>query len=113
MMSRFPLILWGIIAAIIQTPLCARAAVSAPAGLLVDGTSDPMAMQTGTPLFSWQMISNQRGARQTAYEIEIANDGTTLKADKPDYWDSGKISSDQSASVPYSGPHLPDNKRFF
>src|SRR5207244_10410452 len=64
-------------------------------------------------MLSWQLRAARCGARQTAYEIQVASSSELLAAGKPDVWDSGRIESDQSAGVSYAGPALVPEKRYF
>ncbi len=64
-------------------------------------------------MLSWQLQDAQIGARQTAYQIQIASSTELLTAGKPDIWDSGRVESDQSAGVSYAGPALVPEKRYF
>lgn len=70
---------------------------------------NPIGIGMTTPRLSWQMVSEQRGARQTAYQIRAAAD--------PDMqtilWDTGKVISDQSAHIPYAGPALSSAQRVY
>lgn len=55
---------------------------------------------TSFPLcFSWKTYNEQRGYKQTAYQIVLSSYGNTI-------WDSGKVSSDESVLVPYKGDTL-------
>jgi alpha-L-rhamnosidase len=59
------------------------------------------------------MQSNERGARQIAYQILVAPSEIDLKRGLNLMWDSGKIESDQSIHVPYTGPTLVSSQRVF
>jgi alpha-L-rhamnosidase len=94
-------------------PCKAAAAQSELTDLLVDGVRNPLAVDRNNVQFSWQMADNERGAKQTAYQILISNDPETLNDQKANWWDSAKINSEQSASLPYDGPALPPTQRFW
>ena len=47
-----------------------------------------------------------RGVSQHAYQVLVASSPEMLKADQGDLWDSGKVESDQSVHVEYSGKPL-------
>ncbi|MCA9256596.1 MAG: alpha-L-rhamnosidase N-terminal domain-containing protein, partial [Phycisphaerales bacterium] len=55
---------------------------------------------------SWLMTSDARGARQTAYQIQVATSEDRLAEDKPDLWDSSRVESSDSALIPYAGKPL-------
>ena len=77
-------------------------------GLLVNGVSNPLAIDRDSARFTWRSADASRGERQTAYQILVSSSPDRLAADKGDWWDSGKVDSDQSASVEYAGkPCLP------
>ncbi len=59
------------------------------------------------------MQSDRRGAHQTAYQILAAPSETSLDGGTGLLWDSGKIESDQSIHVPYSGPALASGQRVY
>jgi hypothetical protein len=65
------------------------------------------------PAFSWIVASGIRGAEQTAYQIILNTDEKNLKAESDCFWDSGKISSSQSAWIVYSGPALEPAKQYY
>ena len=64
------------------------------------------------PRLSWQLESNQRGTRQTAYRILVAASETDLSVGSA-LWDSGKVPSDQSIHITYSGPGLVSGQRVY
>ncbi|HWC19902.1 MAG TPA: alpha-L-rhamnosidase N-terminal domain-containing protein, partial [Terriglobales bacterium] len=72
----------------------------------------PLGVDDPQPLFSWQLQDDRQGAKQTAYQIQVATQNALLST-KPDVWDSGRVQSDQSVSVAYGGPALQPSKRYF
>ncbi|MGH7951547.1 MAG: family 78 glycoside hydrolase catalytic domain [Limisphaerales bacterium] len=86
---------------------------STPVGLLVNGVSNPLAIDRDATRFTWMSKDTVRGERQTAYQILVSSSAKQLAVDKADYWDSGKVDSDKSASVEYSGKPLPSVTRFW
>ena len=85
----------------------------APAGLLVNGVSNPLAIDRDPTRFTWQTTDANRGDAQSAYQILVAASAADLAAGKADFWDSGKVDSEQSASVEYTGKALPAATRFW
>jgi alpha-L-rhamnosidase len=75
--------------------------------------TNPLGIDVRQPRLSWQMQSEQRGARQTAYQILVAPSETSLAGRTDLLWDSGKIESDQSLHVPYRGPSLASGQRVY
>jgi len=93
---------------IVLVPFCASAKPLAPVGLLVNGVNDPLAIDRDATRFTWMSKDTGRGERQTAYQIVVfAKPASTV------IWDSGKVDSDQSASVEYGGKALPEATRFW
>jgi alpha-L-rhamnosidase len=74
---------------------------------------NPIGIDVSQPRLSWQLRSDERGARQTAYQILVAPSEADLESDLNLVWDSGKIESDQSIHVPYSGPALVSGQRVY
>jgi len=77
-----------------------------PAWLSCDSLIEPLGLDDAKPRLSWQLRDSRDGARQTAYEVEVATKAALLAADKADVWDSGKVASDRSVGVVYAGPEL-------
>src|ERR1044071_7615697 len=65
--------------------------------------SNPAGLDMLHPRLSWICASDQRGQRQTAYQILAASSLEALSANTPELWDSGKIQSDQNSQVVYEG----------
>ena len=84
-----------------------------PAGLLVNGVESPLAIDRDAPRFTWMSGATARAERQTAYQVLVSSTPERLAANTGDCWDSGKIISDQSASVQYAGRPLPPATRFW
>jgi len=67
---------------------------------------NPLAIGTGSPRLSWIIADTERGARQTAYQVLVASSTKLLSEGTGDLWDSGKVTSDETAHVVYSGTPL-------
>jgi alpha-L-rhamnosidase len=107
---RFALVL------IAFSAFAASAKPSAPVGLLVNGVSNPLAIDRDSTRFTWMSKDANRSERQTAYQIVVlqGSDSTIQRFnDSTPIWDSGKVDSDQSASVEYTGNALPAATRFW
>jgi alpha-L-rhamnosidase len=65
----------------------------------------PLGLDVLCPRFSWEIDDFRPGAKQTAWQVQVAisgerlNEGTTL-------WDSGMVEGGQSVLVAYGGPAL-------
>jgi alpha-L-rhamnosidase len=84
-----------------------------PAELRVDELKTALGIDDPSPRFSWQLCDPTRGAKQTAYEIQVASSQELLRAGKTDVWDSGKIIGNTSVNVKYAGPALTAFTRYF
>jgi len=64
------------------------------------------------PRLSWKLYdgyltkADRRGSRQTAYQIQVYSPEAAASKLAPDLWDSGKVISDQTHSIPYAGKKL-------
>src|SRR6476659_6101193 len=74
-------------------------AQSKPEKLQCESLTEPLGMDTEHPILSWQLRDPRDGARQTAYQIEVASSPQNLTTGKADIWDSGKVESDNSRGV--------------
>ena len=81
--------------------------------LRCESLENPLGIDATQPRLSWQLSSDERGQKQTAYEILVASSGKNLAKDKGDLWDSGKISSDESIQVDYAGQPLESRAQCF
>lgn len=55
------------------------------------------------PSFSWIVASGERGALQTAYQVEVASSEDVLSKQVADLWNSGKVTSRQTLHVTWAG----------
>lgn len=70
---------------------------------------NPVGIDVKTPRFSWEILSGERGAKQTAYEITVSTDKS---GDNP-IWTSGKIESEKSVNNVYKGSALTASTRYY
>ncbi len=80
--------------------------------LLVENKTNPIGIDIAVPRFSWQLISDKRNVRQTAYEIRVS-DNLDILNNKNILWTSGKVFSDSSVHVSYKGKELQSNKKYY
>ncbi|MCB9013522.1 MAG: family 78 glycoside hydrolase catalytic domain, partial [Bacteroidales bacterium] len=73
--------------------------------LLTENLVNPKGIDIKQPRFSWQLKGDQRGISQSAYEIILSKENKNL-------WNSGKVMSDQSVQVLYSGPALVSGTKY-
>jgi len=67
---------------------------------------NPFGIDALKPRLSWQLISDQRGEKQTAYQLLVSGSEENLDNDLGDLWDTGKVKSDQSIHIEYDGKPL-------
>lgn len=73
----------------------------------------PMGLEVLNPRLSWQMKATNRGAKQSAYQILVADNEADLKKDIGNVWNSGMVKSDQSIKIDYAGKPIESRKRYF
>jgi alpha-L-rhamnosidase len=74
---------------------------------------NPLGLDVPKPRLSWLLDSSERGQRQTAYQVFVATSLDLLSKGKADPWDSGKVSSGESAHVVYGGQPLRASQRAY
>jgi alpha-L-rhamnosidase len=72
-------------------------------GLKAEYLTNPLGLDTPKPRLQWILESEERGIKQTAYQLLAATSEETLKKDRGDLWDSGKVASDRASQLPYGG----------
>ncbi|MEV8031691.1 alpha-L-rhamnosidase [Streptomyces sp. NPDC086182] len=77
----------------------------------VEYVKHPLGLDAQRPRLSWPLVSDKPGTLQSAYRLRVASSASGLS--RPDVWDSGKVTSDQSVLVPYAGPQLAPRTRYF
>jgi alpha-L-rhamnosidase len=73
--------------------------------LTVENASNPIGIGVKAPRFSWQLVSNKRNVKQTAYEIQVKEGNNTV-------WSTGKVASEASIFNKYSGSPLVSNSKY-
>ncbi len=82
-------------------------------GLLCENLTNPMGLDVEHPRFTWQLVGDARGETQTAYEIRVSDDATSLRNGTKLLWASGKVLSDASVHVLYQGASIVSATRYF
>jgi len=68
--------------------------------------TNPVGIDEGQPRLGWILTSPQRDQAQSAYQVLVATSDTALAQDQGNLWDSGKVTTSQSAQVVYGGRAL-------
>jgi alpha-L-rhamnosidase len=86
---------------------------SVPTGLMTDLLSEPeeAVITISQPRFTW--IPAGEEAMQTAHQLIVASSEESLQNEEGDVWDSGKVDSGVSVSVPYGGKPLNENSSYW
>lgn len=89
-----------IAAILLCLPLSVLAKVSVfVCDLRVENLTCPLGIDTDQPRFSWQIKSDKRDVKQTAYQIVVSGDQGEL-------WNSGKVATDEQLWIRYQGEPL-------
>jgi len=104
---------WPLLFAIATASAPAAPAAFGPVALRVDELTTPLGIDDSAPSFSWQLHDPARGAKQTAYQLQVATKAEQLQSGKADIWDTGRIASAESLNLSYAGPALQASTRYF
>ncbi len=74
---------------------------------------NPTAIEARSPRLSWVITSDQYNVLQTAYEVIVADNSSSLNKNIGNIWNSKKLMSSASILVPYSGKALQATKTYF
>jgi alpha-L-rhamnosidase len=75
--------------------------------------TNPIGVGETSPRLSWMLESSHNGDHQQAYRILVASSAQRLAANTGDLWDTGKVQSDQSNFIVYSGSTLKSRDECF
>lgn len=70
---------------------------------------NPLGLERDNVRFSWKMDSDEIGAYQKSYRIKVYKDSLNGKL----VWDSKKVNSSVSMAIPYEGPELDLETKYF
>src|ERR1017187_8555237 len=84
-----------------------------PVNLHCEHHSNPLGIDVAQPRLIWQVQSDERDQRQTAYQIMVASSKELLEKNHGDLWDGGKIVSDETVNIAYSGKALTSGEQCF
>jgi alpha-L-rhamnosidase len=84
-----------------------------PVNLRCEYLSNPLGIDVRQPRFSWVLEPSGRGEAQTAYQVLVASRRQALDGDQGGEWDSGKVQSDDSTQVSYSGKPLESGRTYY
>src|SRR5690606_32601828 len=81
--------------------------------LICEYKDNPIGVDAAMTRLGWKLASEQRNTLQTAYEIRVGTDSKSLASGKGFVWQTGKVNSDQSVHVSYSGAALQPRQRYY
>ncbi|MCC6677588.1 MAG: family 78 glycoside hydrolase catalytic domain [Phycisphaerales bacterium] len=86
---------------------------SPPSHLRCEYLTNPLGIDTPQPRLSWELQDSRRGARQTAYEIQVAADAAALESGGRVIWQSEKVASASTMHIEYAGPALESGRAYW
>ncbi|MDH7480629.1 MAG: family 78 glycoside hydrolase catalytic domain [Armatimonadota bacterium] len=81
--------------------------------LLTEYRENPLGIDAVEPRFSWQFVQDGRNCRQSAFQIQIADDLQALLSGKANIWDLGKVESSKNIISLPLGPRLKSGTRYW
>lgn len=75
--------------------------------------TDPLGIDADPPRLSWQLESDQRGTKQSAYQILVAATSEELAEGNGTLWDSGKVASGETVNIPCEGKSLASRQQCY
>lgn len=81
--------------------------------LQLEYQKNPQGIDVEKPRFSWILEGDGRNRSQLAYQIVVASDKQKLDTGDWDIWDSGKVSSNATNQIAFSGKELTSNSDYF
>lgn len=91
---------------------CSHHNKSQVSNLTVEYLTNPLGVDVEQPRFSWKISSEERGVKQTAWQVIVGESLDDVKKEKGPVWDSGRISGDKTANVEFAGK-LKSNTTYF
>ena len=81
--------------------------------LRCEGEVNPLGIDVPNPGLSWWIESFEKDIDQKFYNIMVASSQSELETGNGDIWNSGRVESDNSISVPYQGKPLQSGKEYW
>lgn len=75
--------------------------------------TEPLAINTRTPKFSWKISAAERGFMQNGYEIIVADNESDIKACKGNIWRKKATGASESLHVSYEGNPLSSGQIYY
>ncbi len=81
--------------------------------LQCESKTNPLAVNTAKPTFSWQLVSPQRAVMQVAYRVLVSDNEKLLQKGVGNVWDSKKVQSAKSNFISYAGKPLKPSVKYY
>jgi len=81
--------------------------------LTVDEIKSPLGLDNETPLFSYKIAADRFAFTQSAYRILVASAPDLLNENDADMLNTGKVISNQSVFIPYTGAPLASATKYY
>ncbi|MFA9187259.1 glycoside hydrolase family 78 protein [Flavobacterium sp. FBOR7N2.3] len=81
--------------------------------LTCNSATNPLAISTNEPNFSWQLVSKKFNVSQAEYQILVASSKEKLNEKEADLWNSGKVTANSSQRIAYKGKSLKSENKYF
>jgi alpha-L-rhamnosidase len=98
---------------VISLIACNREVSSPPINLRTEEDNNPINIDKPNPSFSWQFADSSNGFMQKAYQIVVATSEELLTDKGADIWNTGKVNSDQSQFIIFSGKPLEPTRQYY
>ena len=108
-----PILRYAALALLAASLACGASALPKVTNQRCEYRENPIGIDELNPRLSWQIESEQRGVRQSAYQIKVARSREALSQDAELLWDSGRVESKQSLHLPYAGQALSAGDRCY
>ena len=84
-----------------------------PMDLRCDYAVNPLGVDSQPPRLFWKLEGGGRNQKQSAYEILAASSRKLLEHGEGDLWDSGRVESDETIQILYTGKKLQSSQTVF
>lgn len=81
--------------------------------LLCENRTNPVGIDNEFPKLSWQLVSGQRSVMQTAYEIRVSREQSSLLSGTGLVWSTGKVLTEQSVHISYDGEKVQSGQKYY
>lgn len=121
-MSRLRRFFFLLVTSYLLASVCVKAndtrvdvSLSSPKDLSCEYLNNPLGIDIRKPRLSWKIetVKENRGVKQTAYEILVASSIELIEKEQGDFWDSGVIISNESSNIVYDGRALNSNQKYY